>query len=581
MITINDHHTKRLFDPWAYLGPKRRKLLEKSWAGLFREHLFNKIPVNKIVCYFDKYMGRPTKELFTAIGAVILQQVHDLSDEETITSVAFNTQWHYSLDITGESDEAKYLCEKTLRSFRKIIIKNNLEGYIFEDMTDKLLGVFNVDTSIQRLDSGHIFSNMRDLRRLEIFTNTIEKFLRKMKNTYKNLLDTLIDPELKDRYLSKKSSGCFAKVKPSKASKTLQQAGEDLLYLVELFSTNREVKKLHAYRLLKRVLSEQCNLTGKGKNKKLQIKQAKEVSADSLQNPSDPDATYDGHKGKGYQVQIMETYQPYGEGEKRDKSKPNLITHVSVEQAHEHDSNALQPALDNTKSRGCCPEEVQCDTAYGSDENVQEAKEKGVDVIAPVCGPSESPATKMKDFEFDETTKLIKCCPEGHKPIKVKRTKSNRMTARFSKKHCRVCKHLENCPVTVLKKGDYSLRYNEKHYRLAKRRTFEDTPEFLDKYRWRAGAEGTQSHYKNDLGAGRLRVRGMAQVRFAATLKALGLNILRAAKAYRYDYNLLFELFFGHLLFQMACEKKSGLDNNLNNPFYLILCQRTIIGNNL
>ena len=54
--------------------------------------------------------------------------------------------------------------------------------------------------------------------------------------------------------------------------------------------------------------------------------------------------------------------------------------------------------------------------------------------------------------------------------------------------------------------------------------------EFKDRYRWRAGIEGTNSHLKSDVGAGRLRVRGMASVRFAVVLKALGLNILRCAR---------------------------------------------------
>jgi len=38
------------------------------------------------------------------------------------------------------------------------------------------------------------------------------------------------------------------------------------------------------------------------------LKKPKDISSDSLQNPSDPDATYDGHKGQGHQIQIMETY---------------------------------------------------------------------------------------------------------------------------------------------------------------------------------------------------------------------------------------------------------------------------------
>jgi len=35
MIHTKDHKQSYLFDPWDYLGPKRRMLMEESWAGLF------------------------------------------------------------------------------------------------------------------------------------------------------------------------------------------------------------------------------------------------------------------------------------------------------------------------------------------------------------------------------------------------------------------------------------------------------------------------------------------------------------------------------------------------------------------
>ena len=44
---------------------------------------------------------------------------------------------------------------------------------------------------------------------------------------------------------------------------------------------------------------------GEGEDDKVILK--KEVSSTSLQNPSDPDATY-GHKGKGYKVQIVKEH---------------------------------------------------------------------------------------------------------------------------------------------------------------------------------------------------------------------------------------------------------------------------------
>ena len=43
------------------------------------------------------------------------------------------------------------------------------------------------------------------------------------------------------------------------------------------------------------------------------LKDPKQVSADSLQlSPNDPDVTYSGHKGKGYEVQVAE-HLPRGE----------------------------------------------------------------------------------------------------------------------------------------------------------------------------------------------------------------------------------------------------------------------------
>ena len=108
MIHTKDHKTGYLFDPWDYMGPKRRKIMEQSWAGLFREHILQELPVNKIARYFTERFGRPTKELYMALGVIILQQSPDLTDDETLCQLAFSEQWHYVLDITSVSDNATY-----------------------------------------------------------------------------------------------------------------------------------------------------------------------------------------------------------------------------------------------------------------------------------------------------------------------------------------------------------------------------------------------------------------------------------------------------------------------------------------
>ena len=55
MIQIKDHKTGYIFDPWDYLGPKRRKLMEESWAGMFRQEILNELPVNKIASAFSDH----------------------------------------------------------------------------------------------------------------------------------------------------------------------------------------------------------------------------------------------------------------------------------------------------------------------------------------------------------------------------------------------------------------------------------------------------------------------------------------------------------------------------------------------
>ena len=142
--------------------------------------------------------------------------------------------------------------------------------------------------------------------------------------------------------------------------------------------------------------------------------------ADSMQNPSDPDATFDGHKGPGFQVQIEETC---GDNEVQ------LIVGALAQTASEHDAHALKPMLEQLKEQELLPESMLADTAFGSDANVQFAAELGVEWVSPVSGPTgegkaaEATATldappameplSVDDFAIDERTGTVESCPRG------------------------------------------------------------------------------------------------------------------------------------------------------------------------
>ncbi len=64
---MRDHRTAELFDPWEHLDSKRRALLERGWAGVFRKHLLRESFIGK---FKDEFLDR---EIFdTLLEAQVL-----------------------------------------------------------------------------------------------------------------------------------------------------------------------------------------------------------------------------------------------------------------------------------------------------------------------------------------------------------------------------------------------------------------------------------------------------------------------------------------------------------------------------
>lgn len=524
MIHIKDHKQLDLFDPWRFLSPKRRQLLDKTWPGMFQSKILPNLPVSSLFPFFEKEFGRPTKELHTVLGVLIFQQMFDLTDDEACDQLTFNIQWHYALNITEESDSAKYMCPKTLWNMRSILIDNRLDDLLFGCVTKQLADTFKVNTDNQRMDSVHIKSNMRRLGRIGIFASGIHKFLTNLKRHHTDLFDT-INTTLIERYLPEKSMQCFSMVKPSDAHKTLDMVSSDLFDLVMQFKDRPTVCDMHSYKQLERILEDQCNVQSSEDGPSVMVKKPKEIPSDSLQNPSDPDATYSGHKGQGYQVQIMETYIPTTDKETRATTL-NLITHVEVEPAHKSDANALLPAIASVQEKDFAPKEILADSLYGSDDNCQQAQHQHVEIVAPTMGQKNENVICLSDFVLSETGGVLSC-PQGLAPVAVKKKKA-RHTAIFDSCHCSGCPDRAGCLVKAGKKN-YVLHYTEKELRIAERRAYEQTDEFKDRYRWRSGIESTMSEYDRRTGVKQLRVRGFKAVKFCAVLKAIGINLFRAA----------------------------------------------------
>ena len=150
----------------------------------------------------------------------------------------------------------------------------------------------------------------------------------------------------------------------------LSVCARDLYRLVDRFH-GTTAAQLEEYRLLERLLREQCHV-GKHQDGRprdddddageckvpVALKDPKQVSADSLQSPHDPDVTYSGHKGKGYEVQVAETCH--------EENATQLITHVEVTPSSGSDTDVSVPVVDGLAERKVRPDELFVDTAYES-----------------------------------------------------------------------------------------------------------------------------------------------------------------------------------------------------------------------
>jgi hypothetical protein len=380
---------------------------------------------------------------------------------------------------------------------------------------------------------------MAILTRLGLFTHTITAFLKKLNKQHPRLFKSL--PQgMHRRYIERE--GYFADSPSSDGPRRLSQCAADLWRLVDRFQGHRSVKGMPSYLRLKRLLEEQCIIEEDGPTDpdgdgpegvpvRPKDPKTEKIPATSLQG-SDDDATY-GHKGKGFQVQVAETCN--------EENEMEVVTHVSVEGAHQSDQHATTPVLDDLEQKGCKPDTMLADAGYGRGRNLVDAAERGVDLVSPSCGPQPKEHEGdfiLDDFAFSSDGGRIEHCPMGQEPVEQGASGRHRRYARMDAKRCGRCGWKGECPARRSDRATaVTLRWSPSTGATSARRHRERTKEFKDGYRLRSGIEATNSEYKRPYGGGRLRVRGSPAVTRTVKFKFMALNIGRWTKPARKTRN--------------------------------------------
>ena len=366
------------------------------------------------------------------------------------------------------------------------------------------------------MDSSFVGSFIKQMSRLEFLVKVLQNFYRDLPDEEKERWESLLA-----EYIEEEAEHISFRLRRSEVEEHLKRVGDLLFQLHEAYAESDKTNGLKSYQHVGRVLSEQFNVV-RGKEKTtIEVKLAKEISASSLQNPADGEATFRRkaeEEHQGYLLNIAETCSP--------ENPVQLLTDVAVYQNIASDEAILAERLPALKERTGV-EEMIVDAGFTGEVSEKVCEGQGVELVpGKVKGRRVSEEKlSLRDFKF-ENGELISC-PVDQSPVKqIHKPEKERHVVHFSRGQCEGYPMVGRCPVMERRKF-YSLLFTDRQALLAKRRQKLSEEEYRKRCHLRAAVEGTVSQFKQGMHNGKLRVRGYKRVRNAIILMAIGINFGR------------------------------------------------------
>jgi len=376
---MEDPTQAELFDAFqSILSPLAYGKLRHGWQHLFRCAILKLLPAKTLGEHFHPAMGRPTKELYSMAGLLFIMEFRDWTHEEAADAYMFNVDLQYALNLKPEDQS---LCRRTLERYIALFRSDELAQEIMHDVTAELVKLLDLDVSKQRLDSTHIESNMAKFGRIRLMATAVRRFLVQLKRHDEQAYGQIRE-SVRQRYeATPQAIFGWKKLDDDGVNELRQSVAEDLACLVETFRDRHgDFPGVRAaYQMMAKVFEQQCEVVGE------RVAVRKHPGGEIVCNPSDPEATFDGHKGSGYQVQLSETCGADNEVQ--------LIVSAIPETACQTDSAALAVVIEDLNRSGFKPAKLTADTAYGGDENHSRCLAEGIDLITPT--PGKCPARQV------------------------------------------------------------------------------------------------------------------------------------------------------------------------------------------
>ena len=123
------------------------------WAGVFCHIILELMHVETISGHFDPAMGRPTKELYSMAGLLLIKEFMDWTKDEALDAYSFRMDIQYALNLEPVAHD---LSMRTLERYIGLFEKDELARTIMSEVTVKLVDLLEINVDKQRLDSTHL-----------------------------------------------------------------------------------------------------------------------------------------------------------------------------------------------------------------------------------------------------------------------------------------------------------------------------------------------------------------------------------------------------------------------------------------
>jgi len=494
--------------------------LRDEFSALYQDEDFRR---------FYPARGQPALAPWRLALVTVFQFLEQLSDRQAADAVRGRIDWKYalSLELTDPGFHFSVLTE-----FRARLVAGGAEHLLLDTMLErfKARGLVKARGK-QRTDSTHVLAAVHDLHLLELVAETLRAALDDLAAAVPDWLRGAAQPAWFERYGRRVEDYRLPKRREEREALALVVGADGFLLLGALDAQDApaEARAVPMVQTLRDVWRVHYGRDDDGRPRWRPVAELPPVG-ERLQSPYDPEMHYSTKRQmewSGYKVHVTETC---------DEDAAHLVTHVETCPAMQPDMASTAGIHKSLADKGLLPAEHFVDSAYvDAALLVGSQRDHGISLEGPVRGMAKrrteaEQAYEQRHFSIDWEREQV-TCPQGKTSVTWRAGLDDvgapRISAVFSRTDCGACAARPLC--TPAKDARRSIYFHPRpeYEALNAARVRMHDPAWKQRYRVRAGVEGTLSQGVRTFGMRQSRYIGLAKTGLQQVCTATAMNVSR------------------------------------------------------